>query len=34
MFKGSIGIVRIYNTALTSAQVLQNYNANKSRYGL
>jgi hypothetical protein len=34
MFKGSIGIVRIYNTALTSAQVLQNYNAMTDRYGL
>lgn len=34
MFKGTIGIIRIYNTALTSAQVLQNFNANKIRYGL
>jgi hypothetical protein len=31
---GRIGITRLYNTALTSAQVLQNYNANKSIYGL
>jgi hypothetical protein len=33
-FTGSIGIVRLYNAALTSAQVLQNYNANRSLYGL
>ena len=33
-FDGKIGIVRLYNTALTSSQVLQNYNADKSKYGL
>ena len=33
-FKGSVGVVRQYNRALTSAEVLQNYNAQKSRYGL
>ncbi len=33
-FNGRIGIVRLYNTALTSAQVLQNYNADKSKDGL
>jgi hypothetical protein len=33
-YHGKIGIVRIYNTALTSAQVLQNYNADKAKYGL
>jgi hypothetical protein len=33
-FNGKIGIVRLYNTALTSSQVLQNYNASKSKYGL
>jgi hypothetical protein len=33
-FDGRIGITRLYNTALTSAQVLQNYNADKSIYGL
>lgn len=33
-FDGKIGIVRLYNAALTSSQVLQNYNANKSTYGL
>jgi len=30
----TIPVVRIYNQALTSAEVLQNYNANKTRYGL
>ena len=29
---GDIPTVRIYNTALTAAQVLQNYNAQKSRF--
>jgi len=29
---GNIGIVNMYNRALTSAEILQNYNANKSRY--
>ncbi len=33
-FNGRIGIVRLYNTALTSAQVAQNYAADKSKYGL
>lgn len=33
-FNGRIGIVRLYNTALTDAQVLQNYNADRSKYGL
>lgn len=33
-FNGKIGIVRLYNTALTSSQVLQNYNASKSKYEL
>jgi hypothetical protein len=31
---GSIGITRLYNTVLTSAEVLQNYNANRGLYGL
>jgi hypothetical protein len=31
---GRIGITRLYNDALTSAEVLQNYNADKSKYGL
>lgn len=33
-FNGRMGIVRYYNVALTASQVLQNYNANKSQYGL
>jgi hypothetical protein len=33
-FKGTIGIIRMYNTSLTSSQVLQNFNADKSKYGL
>ena len=33
-FDGKIGIVRMYNTALTSSQVLQNFNANRGLYGL
>jgi hypothetical protein len=31
---GRIGIVRLYNTALSGAQVLQNYDANRELYGL
>ncbi len=31
---GRIGITRLYSAALTAAQVLQNYNADKSKYGL
>jgi hypothetical protein len=31
---GSMGSVKIYNTALTSAQVLQNFNATRGRYGI
>jgi len=33
-FDGRIGITRLYNTALTAEQVLQNYNANRATYGL
>jgi hypothetical protein len=33
-FDGRIGITRLYNAALTAEQVLQNYNANRSVYGL
>jgi hypothetical protein len=33
-FDGEIGITRFYNKALSSAEVLQNWNANKSIYGL
>jgi hypothetical protein len=31
---GRLGIVRIYDDALTAEQVTQNYNANRSRFGL
>jgi len=31
---GRIGITRLYSAALTSSQVLQNYNANRGTYGL
>ncbi len=34
MFKGTIGIIRTYKIALTSDQVLQNFNANRTRFGL
>ena len=30
----SMGYARIYNRALTATEVLQNYNANKERFGL
>jgi hypothetical protein len=33
-FKGTVGIIRIYDTSLTSSQVLQNFNADKTKYGL
>jgi hypothetical protein len=33
-FNGKIGITRIYNSALSSSEVLQNYNANAELYGL
>lgn len=33
-YSGDIAIVKIYNTALTSQQMLQNYNATKGRFGL
>jgi hypothetical protein len=33
-FDGRIGITRLYNTALTAAQVLQNFNANRGLYSL
>jgi hypothetical protein len=32
--KGNYGIVQIYNRALSSSEVLQNYNATKTRFGL
>jgi hypothetical protein len=33
-FQGNIAVVQIYNRALTAAEVLQNYNIQKSRFGL
>jgi len=33
-FPGYISIVRVYNTPLSSTQVLQNFNAQKARFGL
>ena len=33
-FDGKIGITRLYNRALSSVEVLQNYNVNKTEYGL
>jgi hypothetical protein len=33
-FGGNYGIVRIYNRALTATEITQNFNAQKSRYGL
>jgi hypothetical protein len=33
-FEGNIALVRLYNRILTSEEVLQNYNATKSRFGL
>jgi hypothetical protein len=33
-FDGKIGITRLYNRALTAPEVLNNYNADKSKYGL
>lgn len=33
-FSGSIGVLMLYNRALTAAEITQNYNAFKSRYGL
>ncbi len=33
-WSGQISIVRMYNRALTATEVLQNYNANKTRFGV
>ena len=33
-FSGSLGIIRVYKTAFSSAQVTQNYNSTKTKYGL
>ncbi len=34
MFIGNIALTQIYNRALTQAEILQNYNATKGRFGL
>lgn len=34
IFKGNIGLAVMYNRALSSQEVLQNYNSTKGRYGL
>jgi hypothetical protein len=34
LFNGSIPIVQVYNRVLTSAEILQNYNALKGRFNL
>ena len=31
---GSLGSVKMYNRALTTAEVLQNYNATRARFGI
>ena len=33
-FNGSVAVVQFYDIALSNAQILQNYNAQKSRFGL
>ena len=33
-FDGNIALVRVYNKVLSSTEILQNYNAQKSRFGL
>jgi hypothetical protein len=33
-FKGNIAITRVYNRALSATEIAQNFNAQKSRYGL
>jgi hypothetical protein len=33
-FSGRTGVIRLYNSALTAGQVLQNYNADRETYGL
>ena len=33
-FNGSISLVRLYRNTLTAAEVLQNFNAHRSRYGI
>ena len=33
-YKGNVGIFSLYNRALTSTEILQNFNATKTRFGL
>jgi hypothetical protein len=33
-FDGSISVVQIYNTALSAAEIAQNFNALRGRYGV
>ena len=33
-FNGSIAVTQVYNKALSASEILQNYNAQKSRFGL
>jgi hypothetical protein len=33
-FRGNIAVTQLYNRALTTAEILQNYNAQKGRFGL
>ena len=33
-YSGKIGIVRLYNRALSTSEILTNFNANRGRYGL
>jgi hypothetical protein len=33
-FTGRIGLVQVYNRALTASEILKNYNSTKKRYGL
>jgi hypothetical protein len=33
-FQGNIGQVKLYNRALSSTEILQNYNATRKRFGL
>jgi hypothetical protein len=33
-YNGSIGVIRVYNRALTAAEVSQNFNALRTRYGI
>jgi hypothetical protein len=34
VFNGKIAVAQVYNRALTSSEILQNFNATKSRFGL